>query len=171
VGAPALDAAMSGLPGGGFGPSFGYLDEMLFGGNLAARHGGSIAKPKPKPKGSAAAGRLGGGAFVDDVGSWFGPVNKAKETVDKITNPLKDIAKFFDLKPGSSKGGGAGGMKAATFEEIQAFFREVNRAIQIGIQGGVAFGTAGNAIPLGGPNSFLNNAGGTLIEQINIKGV
>lgn len=146
-------------------PSFGGLDSRFFGPDPA-----TTRRTTSKPKGSSAAGRIGGGAFVDDVGSWA-PV-KAKESVDKVNDALAAIGRFFNQKPRGG-GGGGGGMarELASIEDIRKFFQEVNRAILIGINNGVGFGFAGNTIPLGGPNQFLNNAGGTLIEAINIKGV
>lgn len=83
------------------------------------------------------------------------------------------------IRGGASGGGGGGGggggsardERLATIEEIKKFFEQVNKAILAGIRGGVAFSTAGNAIPLGGPGQFVGSQGGVLIEQVNLRGV
>jgi hypothetical protein len=78
----------------------------------------------------------------------------------------------YGKKPGGGGGGGGGGKdRNATIEDIKKFFNEVNAAILSGIRGGKVFSLAGNAIPLGGPGQFVSSQGGTLIEQVNLRGV
>lgn len=85
------------------------------------------------------------------------------------------LASVFDaFKPPPSPGGGGGGggkSLLASIEEIRELFRQINTAILAGIRGGVIFSTAGNAIPAGGVNEFLNTKGGTLISTVNIRGI
>jgi hypothetical protein len=82
---------------------------------------------------------------------------------------------FWDPRRGGGGGGGGGGAgrdeRLATIEEIRKFMDQVNRAILAGVRGGLAFSTAGNAIPLGGPGQFMSSQGGVLIETVNLRGV
>ena len=97
-----------------------------------------------------------------------------------ITSDFEDALKDFNTAHGVGStgggGGGGGGSSAredrlASIEEIKEFFNQVNAAVLSGIRGGRVFSTAGNAIPLGGPGQFVSSQGGTLIEQVNLRGV
>ena len=72
---------------------------------------------------------------------------------------------------GGGGGGGGAGDIGASIEEIRQLFRNIGNLIKIGTNNGVFFSPAGNTIPLGGPNEFLNTKGGSLIQTVNIRGI
>lgn len=90
---------------------------------------------------------------------------------ERARNALDDVFDIYDLGKGGGGGGGGGGSNLATIEEIRALFRSIGELIKIGTNNGVFFSTAGNAIPLGGRNEFLNTSGGSLIQTVNIRGI
>jgi hypothetical protein len=116
---------------------------------------------------------------LKDIGAAADSQRAAAAVLEDAANSwIDNINTFGDgfLGPRPGGGGGGGGSTAqddflATLAEIQAFFIQVNKAILGGIRGGLAFSTAGNAIPLGGPGQFINSQGGVLVEQVNLRGV
>lgn len=83
----------------------------------------------------------------------------------------REAADFFRPPKAPGGGGGGGGNRLAGIEDIRELFRQINQAILQGIRGGVMFSAAGNSIPAGGINEFLNTKGGTLIQTVNIRGI
>lgn len=106
-----------------------------------------------------------------------GTIDTIGKAATDFTTAVQNSVKQFGFSPSGGGGGGGGGGssavddKLASIEEIKAFFVQVNAAILSGIRGGTVFSTAGNAIPLGGPGQFVSSQGGTLIEQVNLRGV
>jgi hypothetical protein len=73
--------------------------------------------------------------------------------------------------PLSNLSGGGGGRPEDNFDQIRQLIREVNRAINIGVRGGIRIGTAGNAVPFE-MGTFLNPEGGGLtVDTILIRGI
>lgn len=135
--------------------------------------GSVIPKVVTPPKGSNAAGRLGGGSFIDEPGSRTAAAAAQKAAREKETaDALTKLGKWFDQTPrGGGGGGGAAARELANIEDIRQLFRNIGNLIKIGTQGGVAWSAAGNAIPLGGRNEFINTSGGTRIQTVNIRGI
>lgn len=89
-----------------------------------------------------------------------------------LRNAIENAGDIFGIKAaGAGGGGGGGGSAGASLEEIRQLFRNIGELIKIGTNNGVFFSPAGNAIPLGGPNEFLNTKGGSLIQTVNIRGI
>lgn len=126
--------------------------------------------------GPRAAGRGGGSG---NRPSSVGTVNR---NISRAERNMRDTApRFFDPdsilglnpppRPTGGGGGGGGSNRLAGIEDIRELFRQINQAILQGIRGGVMFSAAGNSIPAGGINEFLNTKGGTLIQTVNIRGI
>lgn len=89
-----------------------------------------------------------------------------------LRDAINNVGKVFDIgATGGGGGGGGGGGAGASIEEIRQLFRNIGELIKIGTNNGVFFSTAGNTIPLGGKNEFLNTKGGSLIQTVNIRGI
>lgn len=137
--------------------------------------GSIIPKVVTPPKGTSAAGRLGGGSFIDEPGSRTAAAAAQKATREKeAADALTKLGNWFDQKPRGGGGGGGGGAKslAASIEDIRNLMDEVNRAIRIGARGGIGIGLGGNAIPLLRDTVLNSGEGGELsIGTLNIRGI
>jgi regulator of replication initiation timing len=143
----------------------------------AGRGRGSVPGGGPRGPGGAnvrfGPGSVGESADVEGRLNWATRDRErraAESALETQRNVLNENVFGFGAGGGGGGGGGAQDMKAS-IEEIRQLFRNIGQLIKIGTNNGVFFSPAGNTIPLGGPNEFLNTKGGTLIQTVNIRGI
>jgi hypothetical protein len=131
---------------------------------VVARHRAGVAERQQAGAGSLPSSIARGEGAVRGDNTLRRNFDDFKKGIDAVIGDLPPVR-------GGGGGGGGGGGRLASIEDIRNLFRELNRAILIGLRGGVLFSTAGNTIPAGGPAEFLNTKGGTLIQTVNIRGI
>lgn len=141
-----------------------------------------------RPSGSSAGERVsirGTGSSAGERDTTRGPTRRAtmglgNQPSERVAQIREEQTAFEDAiaklrsvgqGPTGGGGGGGGGAAGASIEEIRQLFRNIGQLIKIGVNKGVFFSPAGNTIPLGGPNEFLNTQGGTVIQTLNIRGI